>query len=92
MDIPGVHIDRTRLAHMRKGVVTVTELEQRLRKMLGHVGKKDRQTVLDAIEAIHELDRRLLDATARLMARRDDRVEYTLKQEDPLAARGEESV
>ena len=38
---------------------TVGVLEQRLRKMLGRVGKKDRQTVLDAVEAIHELAARL---------------------------------
>lgn len=41
------------------GPTTVGGLEARLRGMLGHAGKRERQTILDAIEAIHELATRL---------------------------------
>ncbi len=41
------------------------ELELDLRKLLGKAGKRERQTILDAIEAIHELARRLNEAMAR---------------------------
>lgn len=42
---------------------TVGTVIKRLRRMLGHVGKQDREAVLEAIEAITELSTRLFDAT-----------------------------
>lgn len=48
---------------MRYGRDTVGGVIVRLRKMLGHVGKKDRATVTEAIGAIEELATRLYEAT-----------------------------
>lgn len=48
---------------MRGDPTTVGALLRKLRRMLGHLGTRDRETVLEAIDAIFELTERLHAAT-----------------------------
>lgn len=67
---------------------TVGQLIARMRRMLGHLGPRDRQTVTDGVEAILELSTRLHEATHQAVATGSRRQLVITKVDDTPDARG----
>lgn len=67
---------------------TVGHVVKRMRRLLGHLGKHDRETVLEWIEAILELSTRLHEATSGAPKHSADLVKIRREPLDVIATDG----